>query len=317
LNTRKIVIGAVLVIIGLPVVLVLIAAVSISVLNRTNGAIVSSGQKREYLLYVPKSYDRAKPTALVISMHGALLWPAAQMRLSEWNRVADEHGFIVVYPSGTGVLLKIWPMKPEADLMADVTFISELIDRLEAAYNIDPTRIYANGASNGGAMAFALSCKLSHRIAAVGTVAAGQVPWSWCADSRPVPMITFHGTADPITPYNGGPSSRASPKPFPSVSTWAANWARRNRCGPNPIESVVAADVTRLEYTGCAHDAAVVLYTLRGGGHAWPGGTPKQESFLFARVLAMNQWLLGPTNRNIDATSQMWAFFREHRLPRK
>lgn len=60
MNTRKIVIGAVLLIIGLPVVLVLIAAVSISVLNRTNGAIVSSGQKREYLLYVPKSYDRAK-----------------------------------------------------------------------------------------------------------------------------------------------------------------------------------------------------------------------------------------------------------------
>jgi len=239
------------------------------------------------------------------------------MRISEWNRVADEHGFIVVYPSGTGALLKIWPMKPEADLMADVRFISELIDTLEAAYNIDATRIYANGASNGGAMAYALSCKLSHRIAAVGTVSAGQVPASWCAVSRPVPMITFHGTADPIAPYNGGRRSRASAKPFPSVSTWAANWAQRNRCGPNPIESVVAADVTRLEYTDCADDAAVVLYTLRGGGHAWPSGKPKQESFLFARVLAMNQWLLGPTNRNIDATSQMWAFFREHQLPRK
>jgi len=245
------------------------------------------------------------------------MWPAVQMQLREWNRVADEQGFIVVYPSGTGRLLKIWPMRPEADLMADVRFISELIDTLEAAYNIDPTRIYANGASNGGAMAYALSCKLSHRIAAVGTVSAGQVPWSWCADSRPVPMITFHGTADRITPYNGGPRSRASPKPFPSVSTWAANWARRNRCGPSPIESVVAADVTRLEYTNCADDAAVVLYTLRGGGHAWPGAKPKQESFLSARVLAMNQWLLGPTNRNIDATSQMWAFFREHPLPKK
>jgi poly(3-hydroxybutyrate) depolymerase len=73
MNTRKIAIGAVLLIIGLPVVLVLIAAVSISVLNRTNGAIISSGQKREYLVYVPKSYDRAKPTPLVISMHGALM----------------------------------------------------------------------------------------------------------------------------------------------------------------------------------------------------------------------------------------------------
>src|SRR5205085_4738224 len=191
------------------------------------------------------------------------------------------------------------------------------IDTLEAAYNIDRARIYANGASNGGAMAYALSCRLSDRIAAVGTVSGGQVPGSWCAESRPVPMMTFHGTADPINPYNGGRRSRASPEPFPSVLIWAANWAQRNRCGPNPIQSAVAADVTRLEYTNCVDDAAVVLYTLRGGGHAWPGPKPKQESFLFARVVAMNQWLLGPTNRNIDATNQMWAFFREHPLPRK
>jgi polyhydroxybutyrate depolymerase len=84
-----------------------------------------------------------------------------------------------------------------------------------------------------------------------------------------------------------------------------ANWARRNRCAPNPIESVVAADVTRLEYTNCANDAGVVLYTIRGGGHTWPGGKP------------MPEWMLGRTSRNIDATSQMWAFFREHRLPSK
>ena len=78
METRKIVIGTLVVITGLPVVLVLIAAVSIHILDRTNGTIVSSGQKREYLLYVPRSYDRAKPTPLVISMHGGALWPATQ-----------------------------------------------------------------------------------------------------------------------------------------------------------------------------------------------------------------------------------------------
>jgi len=177
--------------------------------------------------------------------------------------------FIVVYPSGTtlrgggtGVWPKVWLLRPEANLAANVRFISTLIDTLEAAYNIDPTRIYVNGFSNGGAMAFALSCRLSDRIAAVGTVSAAQdQPWSWCADSRPVPLINFHGTTD-LVPYNGG-KVWAAPRPFPSVSTWTANWARRNRCGPHPIESVVAADVTRLEYTNCADDAAVVLYTIR------------------------------------------------------
>jgi len=315
MNTRKIVIGAVMIVIGLPVVAVLTAGVSFYAsfytLNRTNGTIVSSGQKREYLLYVSRSYDRTKPTPLVISMHAAALWPATQMETSQWNKVADEHGLIVVYPSGTtlrgggtGVLPKVWLLRPEANLVANVRFISELIDTLEAAYNIDPTRIYVNGFSNGGAMAFALSCTLSHRIAAVGTVSAAQDqrPWSWCADSRPVPLINFHGTAD-LVPYNGG-KVWASPRPFPSVPTWTANWAQRNRCGPNPIESAVAADVTRLEYTNCANDAAVVLYTVQGGGHSWPGGKP------------MPAWIAGPTSRSIDATSLMWAFFRDHKLLR-
>ncbi|MDQ6690513.1 MAG: hypothetical protein M3Z18_08390 [Gemmatimonadota bacterium] len=318
MNTRKIVIGAVLVVIGLPVVLVLTAGVSFYALmsfyalNRTNGTIVSSGQEREYLLYVPRSYDRAKPTALVISMHAAALWPATQREASHWNEVADENGFIVVYPSGTtlsgsgtGVLpFRIWLLRPEVDASANVRFISELIDRLEAAYNIDPRRIYANGFSNGGAMAFALSCRLSHRIAAVGTVSAAQDqrPWSWCADSRAMPLINFHGTAD-LVPYNGG-KVWASPRPFPSVPTWTANWAQRNRCAPNPVASVVAADVTRLEYTNCADDAAVVLYTIQKGGHSWPGGKP------------MPEWIVGPTSRSIDATRQMWAFFREHPLRR-
>jgi polyhydroxybutyrate depolymerase len=189
--------------------------------------------------------------------------------------------------------------------MKDVRFISDLIDTLEASYNIDPARIYANGLSNGGGMAFVLSCTLSDRIAAVGMVAAAQsLPWSWCTDPRAVPMIAFHGTADPMVPYHGGGSPVPRTRRFPDVPAWTADWARRNRCGPNPVESVVAADVTRREYTSCADDAAVVLYTIRGGGHTWPGGKPLPE------------WAVGPTSRSIDATSQMWAFFRAHPLRR-
>src|SRR5437762_4013463 len=147
-------------------------------------------------------------------------------------------------------------MRSNTRRTAEVRFISELIDKLEAAYNIDPTRIYANGLSNGGAMAFVLSCTMSDRIAAVGTVsAAHELPWSWCADTRPVPMIAFHGTADPLVPYYGG-RSWASSKLFPDVRRWTADWARRNRCGASPVETVIAADVTRTEYTNCAENAA-------------------------------------------------------------
>jgi len=303
MKRRKGVIAAVMVLIGLPVLLVLVEAVWFYVSNRSNGSFVSSGQKREYLLYVPRSYDRRKPTALVISLHGAGMWGAAQKETSQWNRVADEHGFIVVYPSGEGGGgPRVWHEGGGAEPSRDVRFISELIDTLEVRYNIDPRMIYANGLSNGGGMSFALSCTLSDRIAAVGMVGAALLlPFSWCRDQRPVPMIAFHGTADAAAPYKGG-FSWVAPQRFQGVRAFTASWARRNRCGTNPVDSVVATDVTRLEYTKCADDAAVVLYTIKGGGHTWPGGQPLPE------------WFVGPTSNRIDASSLMWAFFRAHRL---
>jgi polyhydroxybutyrate depolymerase len=305
MKDRRMVLAVALALIGLPVVIVPIEAVSFYTTNRDNGSFVSSGEKREYLLYVPRSYDRSRPTPLVISMHGAGLWGAAQRETSLWNDLADTQGFIVVYPSGIGGKgVRIWRAEQGAGLMKDVRFISDLIDTLKASYNIDSNRIYANGLSNGGGMSFVLSCTLSDRIAAVGMVAAAQtLPWRWCTDHRAVPMIAFHGTADPEVPYDGG-SSWISPRPFPSTPRWAANWARRNGCGPDPVESRVAADVTRRAYTNCADDAAVVLYTVQGGGHTWPGGTP------------LPQWFVGRTTRSINATRLMWVFFNEHPHPR-
>jgi polyhydroxybutyrate depolymerase len=299
------VIGRVVILISLPMAVALVEAVSFFAENRSNGSFVSSGETRDYLLYVPESYEHTKPTPLVISMHAAAMWGAAQKETSQWNRVADSAGFIVVYPSGVrGSGARIWREDSKAGLEKDVRFISELIDTLEAAYNIDPARIYANGLSNGGGMSFALSCRMSDRIAAVGLVAAAQLlPWEWCTDRRPVPMIAFHGTADPQVPYNGG-KTWVAPVRFPKQTTWAAKWARRNRCAPTPIDSAVATDVTRRTYKDCADAATVVLYTITGGGHTWPGGKPLPE------------WFVGRTSRSIDASSRMWAFFREHRLPR-
>ncbi|HEX6627255.1 MAG TPA: PHB depolymerase family esterase [Gemmatimonadaceae bacterium] len=311
MRDRRVVLGAALALVGLPAAIVPIEAVSFYSANRENGSFVSSGEKREYVLYVPSSYDRARPTPLVISMHGAGLWGAAQRDISRWNELADRKGLIVVYPSGVGGNgVRIWRAEPGDGLTKDVRFISDLIDTLSSAYNIDSTRIYANGLSNGGGMSFVLSCTLSNRIAAVGLVGAAEtLPWRWCErweegsgkkeEGRPVPVISFHGTADPAVPYNGG-RSWISPRPFPNVPRWSANWAKRNRCGNNPLESMVTSDVTRREYTDCAENASVVLYTIHGGGHTWPGGTPLPE------------WFVGRTTRSIDATSLMWAFFSEH-----
>ena len=316
-SKKKILIGAG-VIIGVPlalvVLLVLVTAVYPSLTYRTNGAVVSSGEDREYLLYVPRDYDPAKPAPLVISLHGAMNWPGFQQEITQWNSLADQAGFIVVYPAGTGTGPRIWDMRGWSNpaRMPDVRFIADLLDKLEKTYSIDKRRIYVNGLSNGGGMAFVLSCTLSSRIAAIGAVAAAQLlPFTWCKDTTPVPMMAIHGDVDEIVPYGGG-KVWIAPVPFPSVPQWVASWASRNRCSPTPVESQAARDVLRLEYRDCAGNATVVLYTVQGGGHQWPGGRPVPawldlEMRLFGTPL-------GRRTESIDAAKELWAFFREHPL---
>ena len=296
---RKILLTALLLLIGVPVLSITALVSWIKLSDHTNGTVVSSGETRRYLLYVPKTYDRSKPTPLVISFHPAASWPAAEKNVSQWNDLADERGFIVAYPAGSGSP-GVWRTKSShSDL--DVKFVSDLIDKLEREYNIDPARIYLNGYSQGGGITFVLSCRLSGRIAAVGAVAAAlELPFSSCNDPTPVPMIEFHGTDD-FVHYHGGKSPDPfNPVNFPDIRGWAADWARRNQCTSGPVEVPVASHVDRMSYTHCAANANVVLYTIRGGGHTWPGGAN------------FPAWFVGTAINEVNATRLMWEFFQQH-----
>jgi polyhydroxybutyrate depolymerase len=290
---------------AVPVVLAAGEAMRYHAANRESGSITSGGVERTYLLHVPANHDVTTPAPLVISLHGGGIWPAAQRDLSRWNDVADEHGFIVVYPSGLGKRTKrAWRTRPGPGIVADVRFITELIDTLAARYRIDTSRVYADGISNGAGMALLLSCALADRIAAVGLVAAAHLtPWEWCAGAPPVPVMMFHGTADALAPYHGGPAW-LTPRVLPAVSTVAALWAERNRCGRIPRDSTVAPTVTRRAWHDCNGKADVVLYTIDGGGHTWPsGGT-------------IPAWIAGRTSHEIDASRVLWEFYRGRRVRR-
>jgi polyhydroxybutyrate depolymerase len=302
---RARVLASVLACIGVPPVLAVAgAAARYASAPPTYTLTTSAHQTREYILHVPSSRDASKPAPLVISMHGAMNWPEFQMDVTQWNRLADDQGFIVVYPAGEGGGPKIWELRGGSNpsRMPDVVFISELIDTLAARYTIDRARVYANGLSNGGGMSFALSCTLADRIAAFGPVSSAvTLPINWCPGARPAPVVAFHGTADNFVPYDGA-KVWIAPEPFPSIPEWIAAWARRNRCATAPIDSAFNADVTRRAYGGCADDADVVLYTVKGGGHQWYGGMP------------ISAWMAGPYSRSIDATRVMWDFFQRHPL---
>jgi polyhydroxybutyrate depolymerase len=302
LPMRKWLTRLVLVALGLALALILAAAVSFRLVNRTNGSLVSAGERRAYLLHVPASYDPARPTALVIALHGFAEWPAHQAQISRWNDLADRHGFLVVYPAGTRFPMR-WRAGGRlnaADPAPDVAFISDLIDRLAADYNIDGTRVFANGLSNGGGMSFVLACELSERIAAVGLVAGAYgYAWEQCEPARPVPAIVFHGTADPIVPFTGGDDSRYSAG-LPDIAQWVGTLAALNGCRAEPIGLPASGAASGVAYAGCAAD--VVFYTIAGGGHTWPGGE------------ALPEVLTGVTTQDIDATQLMWDFFVQNPL---
>lgn len=302
-NPDRRVLWLVLALLGLPALLAAADAGWLRLQKRNNLTIESSGVARQALVYVPESYDRNRPAPLVLSLHGGAGWPTQQRDLSGWNHLADEHGFLVAYPAGldVGGMTGWRAMRPDAALERDVLFISDLIDTLSSRYQVDPARIYVNGMSNGGGMSFVLSCTLHERFAAVGMVgAAYMLPWDWCPDPRPMPMISFHGTGDTAAPYAGG-ATWVSPDILPSIPEWTASWARRNRCRPDAVDIAVADDVDLRTYTGCAEGADVALYTAYGAGHTWPGSRPLPE------------WFLGPTSRSVDATAEMWAFFQRHK----
>ncbi len=268
------------------------------------GTIFSAGRRRRYLVHVPERYDAASPTPLVLALHSYGQWPFQHNAISRWNDLADEHGFIVVYPYGMSYPL-YWriggPGGRLSDPAPDIAFLSDLIDRIESDYNIDPTRIYANGHSNGGGLSYVLACEMPERIAAVGMISGAYLYQGCTTDrSRPVPAVVFHGTDDAIVPYQGGIAGFWRVR-FPAVPEWVERLARRNGCALTPEPLPAHGDVHGLHYRH--PEAEVLFYTIEGGGHTWPGGNgPRSRR-------------TGHCSSSIDATRVMWAFFERHRLP--
>ncbi len=286
--------------------LILIAIGFLFTQFRTNGRIRSSGQTRKFLVYVPDTFNPNQPAPLVISIHGFVQWPNHQRSMTGWNDLADEKGFLVVYPRGTGFPLR-WNSRPidgDPELMnVELLFFSDLIDDLENTYNIDKSRIYVNGMSNGGGMSDLLACEFSDRIAAIGGVAGAYLyPREDCHPARPVPVIAFHGKDDKIVPYLGGPSARDDQFTFPFVEDWAQNWAEYNSCASTPEKTHLTGEITRTSYADCAENARVIFYGIEGAGHTWPGGEK------------LPVWIAGFTTQDINATALMWAFFSNYSL---
>ncbi len=274
------------------------------------------GLKRTYALFVPASWNADHPVPLVLALHGARGDARVMQYLTQFNPIADREGFLLAYPEG---LDKQWndgrnavfghPSHANVD---DVGFIHELVDRLCAEYNVDRTRIYVTGVSNGAMMCHRLACELTGLFAAAAPV-IGAMPEPLpdvCTPAAPMPMLLFNGTDDRLVPWDGGDvAGRPDYGRVLSVEATAQYWVANN--GANPVPGLVdmpdtnphdGAQALRETFAAAGESGGeVVLYRIDGGGHTWPGGARYQRPFL-----------LGSVCRDLAASELIWQFFQAH-----
>jgi polyhydroxybutyrate depolymerase len=247
----------------------------------------SGGQTRSYRLHVPANIQPGKPVPLVLGFHGAGGSGVDFEARSGFSTLADQAGFIVVYPQGLGSDISNWDTMPNSQ---DVPFVRDLLDLLDKRCSIDPQRVFATGISRGGGMVNRLGCELADRIAAIGPISGDYAYSENCAPARPVAVVAFHGTLDPTIPYNGfglpGEMHEAYNRIGTPITTWAAAWGERNGCQAKPAIVFQQGSVSAQEWSGCRAGATVIFYTLNGGKHEWPVA--------------------------IDAAKTIWDFFTRH-----
>jgi len=273
----------------------------------------SGGHERTWRLYVPPNLPQDRPVPLVVAFHGSGSSGRGMENFSKFDPVADREGFIVLYPDG---LWNNWndgraseDIRAQKEHIDDGAFIEALIAEVSAHHRIDGKRIYATGMSNGGFFVHYLGHRLPHTFAAIAPVAGGMAPL--VADNfgagDPVAVMIVQGTDDPLVPYSGGDVARGRGRMVSTVQA-AELWAKRNGCATAPVEEkepdTDPADGCRVVRKTWAGPAPVVLRTIHGGGHTWPGGSQY-----------MPRILIGEVCRDFDATEEIWAFFQEYPKP--
>ena len=271
--------------------------------NTLKCKLVSVNSSRDFFIYIPDKYSTAKsPVPLLLSLHGYTSTARTNLSYSGFQRLADEEGFLVVYPQGS--ILQTtqethwnvggWTVGSETD---DVLFIEHLLDHLAKHLSLDQTRIYSTGMSNGGFMSYELACQMSERIAAIASVTGSMTPQTYanCSPTRPVPVLQIHGFRDFVVPYAGN----SIMTPIDQVMRY---WSSNNECSIKSenfsIEDTTGdgfgGDVRR--FNGCNKESTVELITLDAMGHEWP--------------IANNTF----RSHDLDAAFEIWKFLSSFSL---
>lgn len=278
------------------------------------------GVERRYLVHTPAGWDGHQPLPVVLAFHGGGGRAEMQRTQSGLNAKSDKHGFLLVYPDGTGPKVrrpgqgKVGVLTWNAGLCCgsavrertdDIAYVRALLDELPRRFAIDATRIYVTGMSNGAMMAHRIGVELADRVAAIAPVAGAiMIEDLGFLPSRPVPILYFHGRKDPSARFDGGPG-RIDKTVHRSVLETVNWWIQANGCSavPSTVENHGDYILRRFKPSLGRTGAEVSFVLLPEGGHTWPGGIDVTAGKGTGALIT-----------SVDASEMMWQFFARHRL---
>ena len=237
--------------------------------NTNAQTIVHDGMNREYILYVPNSYDGTSSIPLLLNFHGFGGSASQFMQEADMRSLAEADTFILVYPQGSCLDgSSHWNPCPTGgdnkSTADDVGFVESMIGEISSQYTIDMERIYAAGYSNGGMMAYGLANYKSDLIAAVASV-SGTMLNCIGPTSHPMPVIHLHGTSDGVVSYNGS-------NDWNSVQSTLDYWINFNNTVSTPIVNIDTTGGMTIEhyvYDQGDNSVSVEHYKYIGGDHVW------------------------------------------------
>lgn len=260
----------------------------------SHGKLAQGGVQRGYRLFVPEGLIADKPAPLVVALHGGLGTGDIFAQQTGFDAVAQQQGFIVVYPDGLG---RVWNAgrccgNSHSD---DVAYIRSLVADLTARMPVNAKRVYGMGFSNGAMLAHRIACEAPEVFAAIAPVSGGLM-LDGCISKSPISALLIQGRLDQRIPWDGGGFEGTY---RPSMSEVVTSLATRNACG-SEVKTLEDNRVVQCWVrSSCKSGARLEWCGLSDVGHQWAGGAT-----YFPRVL-------GPNTAAFDTSARIGEFFAQ------
>ena len=258
--------------------------------------------RRAYKLYVPK-HEPGSPMPMVVMLHGCTQSAEDFAAGTRMNRLAEEHGFLVVYPeqAAHANVSRCWNWFQSQDQVRDSgepSMIAGIVRDVARQHEVDPRRIFVAGLSAGAAMAVIMGETYPELFAAVGVHSglpygsAHDIPSALAAmkggrsgsggagrtphaaktrrkkPAQAVPTIVFHGDRDHTVQHSNAAEiiRQATDAHIAAAGASALQASTQRATAPG------GRSYSRTVHADASGQPRLESWTLHGAGHAWSGG---------------------------------------------